>query len=160
MTYVPLFQEKLKAKPFWMLVGCVLVNRAQWTVAAPIHAGLMKSTLGTPAGLLMIPEGELVAELRPLGFQVSRARHLRNLAACFRDEPPLTVGEVRGIVGCGDYAADSWAIFIGGKRNLRPKDKRLKEFLVEERRRRLARDRELESDERRTERRWSYAGRE
>jgi len=137
--YVLLFQETLaRRRPkhwkFWLLVGCVMVNRARWEEAQPIHAGLM-GAWPSPEGLLAgLSLEETQDEMRPLGFPVSRARVIRNLAFRWLKEPLTNYKEVQSVVGLGQYAADSWAIFVDGKRNVKPKDKRLREFLREEKR--------------------------
>ncbi len=137
--YVLLFQETLaKRRPkhwrFWLLVGCVMVNRATWAAAQPIHAKMMEDWR-SPEGLLSLLSAEETQDLlRPLGFPVSRARYIRNLAFRWLKEPLSNHKEVGSVVGLGQYAADSWAIFVDGKRNVKPKDKRLREFLREERR--------------------------
>jgi endonuclease III len=45
-----------------------------------------------------------------------------------------TAESIESLPGCGRYAADSWSIFIEGRRySVRPVDRRLREYLKHER---------------------------
>ena len=126
----PLFQEALRAEPFWLLVACSLVNRASWRVAGPVHARL-RSGWPDPAALAAAgPDLELV--LTPLGFGSRRGILLRRLAAPWAARPARSASDVLSLPGCGPYAADSYAIFVEGRRPARePSDHYLRVYLAE-----------------------------
>ncbi len=130
-SYVPLFQEALAGEPFWLLVGCVLVNRATWTVASSVHASI-RGRWPTPFDLAAAPEADVRREVARLGLAARRARFLGSLARAWIARPPRTRSDVLGMPGCGPYAADSWALFVERRGDVRPTDRRLLEFMKHE----------------------------
>lgn len=132
--YVPLFQESLKRRPFWMLVGCVMVNRTRWKQARPVHAAIM-ARWGSALGLSRARAEEVKSFLRPLGLSHARAINLVKLAEVWArhgggwHRRNYGRSDVKGLPGCGDYAADSWVIFVLDRWN-QPgvTDKRLLEY--------------------------------
>lgn len=129
---VPLFQES-EPDPFWILVGCQLVNRATWKVAGPIHAELKRRY---PDGRsLALADGRVLRPLlHPLGFVSRRWRTLRDFAAVWTMnymDSNVTSSRVSVLPGCGRYAADSFSIFVEGRRDVAPEDRRLREFLAD-----------------------------
>lgn len=133
-----LFQETWRHRPFWMLVGCILVNRATWAKAEPILTTLVQ-TYRTPTGLREADPVLLSGMLKPLGFHNIRASRLINLSFVWsrhghRYWSNRTANEIKfNLPGCGDYAADSWAIFVKGTMTS-PRvgmDKKLRKYLEE-----------------------------
>lgn len=114
--------------PLWMLVACCLVNLTTWRAARPVHAAL-RQRYRTPRRLALARPGDLEPLLRPLGLWRRRARSLVTLAAAFLERPPRSAEDVLGLPGCGRYAADSWAIFVEGRRDLEPTDHYLSAYL-------------------------------
>lgn len=123
-----------------MLVGCVLVNRTRWAQAKSVHAHLVRR-YGSAPKLADADIGYLTNVLLPLGLSTARARSLIDLAKIWRrfgggwHRRHYRAEDILKLPGCGRYAADSWAIFIEGRRDVRPTDKRLLYFLREEKRR-------------------------
>lgn len=134
--YVPLFQERWRRRPFWMLVGCILVNRTRWAQARPVHAALVRD-YRTAAGLADADVGLIQRAVDPLGLSTIRALSLVRLAREWRrygggwHRRHLRRPDVLRLPGCGDYAADSWSIFIEGRLYRRPTDRRLREYLAQ-----------------------------
>jgi endonuclease III len=120
-----LFQEHLASQPFWMLVACSLVNRTTWDKARTVHSRL-KLRYKTAKGLAAAAPEDLHGALRPLGLWRQRSRVLVALAQSFYYWRPSTAEEVARLPGCGKYAADSWAIFIEGRTDVRPDDGKLR----------------------------------
>lgn len=146
--YVPLFQERWRRRPFWMLVACILVNRTRWEQARSVH-GRLVAECADAVGLAKLPVPYLEEMLRPLGLSQKRAENLAAFAyhARFlgrvRDRGHFTIAfdhvtrrDVLGLPGCGKYAADSWSIFVEGRTFLKGvTDKRLRQYQSEMRRR-------------------------
>lgn len=114
-----------------MMVACVMVNRATWSVAAgvledvrrrwPTHGALSRAGLA-----------ELASVMRRLGFQNQRAHKLKALARAWSKlGPPRDAEDALGYPGLGRYAADSWAIFVEGRTDVKPTDGRLVWYLQE-----------------------------
>lgn len=129
---LPLFQES-ESDPFWMVVGCILVNRASWRVAMNVHAEL-KAKWPTAQALVAVgdvPIADLARLLRPLGFCTTRHVTLYRFAKHWAEHGiPKSADALSGYPGCGPYARDSWAIFVEGRRDVEPADDRLRHFLA------------------------------
>lgn len=123
-----LFQEYLKAEPFWLLVACQLVNLTTFDQAEPALKWLMSRydvyTLGCAS------EEDLHAVLKPLGLWRRRSRTLIAFAHRRRTMEPRTRQDVLKLPGCGKYAADSWAIFIENDYCVKPDDGKLNWYLA------------------------------
>jgi len=123
-----LFQEYLR-DPFWMIVACSLVNLTNWSKAKYAHAELVER-YHDPYGLATAPEDELQEILRPLGLWRRRTKSLYALAGRWlKDGPPRSARDVLDLPGCGQYAADSWAIFVDGSLDVYPSDGKLRWYL-------------------------------
>lgn len=124
-----LFQEALYKEPFWMLVACCLVNRTRWVQAEPVFEKL-RARYPTMADLAMAPISEVEDIVQPLGLFKRRALSLVRLAQDYMgDVPPANASEVKRLPGCGQYASDSWAIFVDGDLSIRPDDIELQGYL-------------------------------
>jgi endonuclease III len=126
------FQLKLKDEPFWMLVACVLVNRTRWEPNARLCFGDLRRLWPTPRDLAYAAELNVGLQVRELGFWKVRTSNLINLAATWIRAPEpdrFTVSDILCVPGCGKYAADSWAIFVEGRRDVEPTDKALRAYL-------------------------------
>lgn len=125
-----LFQEDLRADPFWMLVGCQLVNRATWAKARGVLEEL-RARWPAPESLAEAGLHDIQTVVRSMGLQYGRSTRLRKLAQEWVVCPPETRDDVLAMPGCGPYAADSWAIFVEGRRDVAPTDGRLIYFLTD-----------------------------
>jgi endonuclease III-like uncharacterized protein len=113
-----LFQEYLS--PFWMMVACMLVNRTHWRQARLALSELQYMYQGNDqeAARKMgsAPVEYLVEVVRPLGFYNQRASSLSRMAALWGSNPPHNAGELLKFPGLGDYAYQSWLIFVDKQR--------------------------------------------
>jgi endonuclease III len=73
--------------------------------------------------------------IRSLGFQNRRARALIRFSAEYdewdRSGRPGDAEGLRDLYAVGDYAVDSWAIFVDGRRDVTPTDLKLIWWLAE-----------------------------
>lgn len=127
-----LFQERLKDRPFWMLVACSLVNLTTFDQAEPALELLMARY--TPETLAAAHEEDLHSVLRPLGLWRRRARTLTAMAHRWSrrewdGDPVKTRLDVLQLPGCGKYAADSWSIFMEKDYLVNPDDGKLNWYL-------------------------------
>jgi len=123
-----LFQEELCKDPFWMLVACVLVNRTKWKQAEPVFEKL-RAKYVTSENLAKEKPANLFDVVKILGFGNSRAISLPRMAQDYIRIDPIYSDEIPRLHGCGKYAADSWAIFVEGRRDVEPTDVELKGWL-------------------------------
>ncbi len=129
-----LFQERLYHSPFWMLVACQLVNLTTWRQAEPAFRWLLASHVSPRLLALARPE-QLHDALRPLGLWRRRATNLIGFARAWLRGEPRCYDDVLALPGCGKYAADSWAIFVDGRTDVRPDDGKLNWYMDRKRRR-------------------------
>lgn len=115
-----------------MIVACCLVNRTTWEKARLVHARL-KLRYRTPKLLAVARPEDLHDVLRPLGLWRQRSNSLVKLAQSWYYSRPETADDVKKLPGCGKYAADSWAIFIGNRSDVEPNDGKLNWYLSEKR---------------------------
>jgi endonuclease III len=123
-----LFQEDLRSE-FWMLVACVLANVTRWTQAQPVLLGI-RARLPTAAEFAAADVSEVEQVVCSLGLGRQRSGKLVNLAASWSHGQPQSRDNVFALPGCGPYAADSWEIFVLGKREVAVKDRALLSYLA------------------------------
>jgi methyl-CpG-binding domain protein 4 len=123
-----MFQERFRLDPFWMLVGCILVNRASWSQAEASHEELRRRW-PTPFDLAAASPPDVEPVVAQVGFGRQRAARLVRFARDWCLHRPEDAGEVLRMHGCGRYAADSWAIFVEGRTDLTPSDHHLAAYL-------------------------------
>lgn len=135
MTYT-IIQEELRTEgskhwSFWMLVACILMNRARGSRAREILPILRDRCVDSPGRLALLEVGDIYDLLRPLGFGKRRALFILELARhfAFGRWPPESYVDVLGLPGCGAYASDSWAIFVEDRLDTRASDKELIRYL-------------------------------
>lgn len=129
-----LMQERLRRRPWSLLVGCLLYNKVRGRHAWPYLAALLRKWPAPeavvfhndddPKGLL----ADLEDLLRPLGLQRRRAKLVVALALAFRGLDTETC-DVLELPGCGRYAAESFEIFHRGRLVPRPQDKELRRYV-------------------------------
>ena len=121
-----LIQEELLGQPDYpwrMLVACILLNRTRGFVVRPVLARLLE--LGPPPeALSQSDHSKLVEVIRPLGFKQRRSGYLRHMSRQYlRERRPETMS------GIGDYALESWMIFVEGFLDFEPSDAKLKAYV-------------------------------
>ncbi len=107
-----------------MLVACALVNRSRWVQAAPVLATL-RDRWPDPAALASADASRVEPLVSPLGLGAKRSANLIGLAEGWLRRPPASAEDVLTLPGCGEYAADSWAMFVEGRRDRIPSDAKL-----------------------------------
>ena len=132
MSAIPddrLFQEDLRTEPFWMLVACILANVTRWTQAQPVLLSI-RARWPTAEAFAAADLYEVEQVVRGLGLGRQRSGKLVSLAASWSHGEPRSRDDVLSLPGCGPYAADSWEIFVLGKREVAPKDRALLSYLA------------------------------
>lgn len=113
-----------------MLVACCLANRTNWHRQSRAVFVEIRRRWPSPFHLGRCDLADLVGVIRPLGLYTSRAKGIRDLAkAWWWGHRPVDAADVVRFPACGQYASDSWAIFVEGRRDLSPSDGMLKHFL-------------------------------
>ena len=133
MEYSPvtdsrMIQEIYKDDPWKLLIGCIMLNQTSNKQVRPI---IEKFFSKWPDALSVIRanESEMIEVIRSLGFYNIRTRRIKDFSMdwiCKKDWK--RVSELKGI---GQYAEDSYEIFIKGNKNIKPTDKVLIRYLNE-----------------------------
>ena len=114
------------ATPFEVIVGAVLTQNTSWRNVELALVSLARRTPLSPARLLVLPEEELAAAIRPSGYFHSKARKLRCVSQWYLDVGGLAVlrarplaplrAELLGVWGIGPETADSILCYAAGRR--------------------------------------------
>lgn len=132
-----LIQEKLRDKPWQLLVACIMLNQTSATQARPIWDEFFKKW-PDPRSFLDFFEDwdntrqELVSLIRPLGFQNRRADRIFRMSQEYSDNLSILEEDpsnVKLLYGVGKYASDSYKIFVGGFLVLDVEDKELQNYV-------------------------------
>lgn len=116
-------------EPFWMLVACSLVNLTTWAQARPAFAALQTLYPGPEYLARAVPE-DMHPFMRPLGLWRRRTETLIRFARAWVEQgTPADAAAVLKRPGCGQYASDSWAIFVEGRTDVDPTDGKLGWYL-------------------------------
>lgn len=112
-----------------MLVACQLVNLTNWDKARHVFDELVRRWLDAAAMAAVGPD-DVYPVVAGLGLGTRRSVNLVRMARSWV-ETPLDRVIVTSLPGCGRYAADSWAIFIEGRTDVKVTDGELHWFLNE-----------------------------
>jgi len=120
-----LFQERYADHPWRMLCCVICLNLCSGRAFESVHEGLFL-LWPDPLSMSLADPQELADWLSPLGLQHRRARSLRRMSlsyTCLWDGV-----DPDDLPGIGKYGADSYDIFIRGKRPA-AQDKELRKYL-------------------------------
>jgi endonuclease III len=132
-----LIQEELKAEGsvewrFWLLVACILMNKAPGDRARGVLAKMRAQYFSQYAVAVAYPF-YLRCVVRTLGLQENRIKSIIALAKEFdrRFNYNTHLGYlISDLPGCGKYASDSWDIFVLERRDVESEDKELRAYLA------------------------------
>jgi len=122
-----LLQERFTKEPWKMLVICILLNKTERHQVEKIFPELFRK-YPTPKEMADADESLLSNFIRSLGLGRKRARTLIKFSQEWLTVPWDHPGELYGI---GKYAADSYSIFYLHRRDVRPEDNELINYLKE-----------------------------
>lgn len=116
-----------------LLISCILLNQTSRKQVDTILDRVVKYMNVSSTG----GRAESYAEMiRPLGLWQRRSVSLANLKPAFTElekmfgHPSLWSWElISDLPGCGEYAAESWRIFVNGDTNFTPNDKELLKYV-------------------------------
>ena len=90
---------------------------------------MLRRSKSDPRWFLRVDPEFLVEMLEPLGLQNRRAKILGDLAVKWYEIEPETRADVRDLPGCGNYACDSWSIFVENDYDVNPTDSVLRGYV-------------------------------
>ena len=120
-----LCQEIYLNNPWRILVCCILLNKTNGRNVHKIRAELFERW-PDPESMMKADFDELSEFLRPLGFYRRRAMILRKFSLQWLYRKYT---DVRELMGIGQYARDSYSIFVEDNIDVDPSDKVLRKYL-------------------------------
>tara|TARA_R110001583_G_scaffold70668_2_gene199757 strand:+ start:344 stop:721 length:378 start_codon:yes stop_codon:yes gene_type:complete len=120
-----LLQEQYLKNRWKMMVCCILLNQTNNKQVSKVINDLFKKY---PNDTVMghSDKKEIAELLKPLGLYNRRAKALVKFSVDFKTKQWKRISDCYGI---GQYAQDSWDIFIENKLDIKPTDKKLKLYL-------------------------------
>lgn len=97
-----------------MMVACILINRTHWRQVEPVLKRL-RARCKDARGVVRCPIEEVLEIIKPLGLHNRRTSILRRFALEWSDKAPTSSEDVAKMTGCGEYAVQSFMIFVEGK---------------------------------------------
>lgn len=104
-----LIQEELRDRPWRLLVACVMLNQTSIKQVRPVIWKVFERW-PTDVELAQADPEELAECIKTLGFQNRRARSLIRMSSEYVNG--FDWDDVTELHGIGEYAADSWRIFV------------------------------------------------
>ena len=113
----PIFHHRLLIEPFWMLVGCLFLPKADWSICRKV-LGQVKAHNTSYDLAKAKKKDDLARMMKPIGS----VDKLIALAQAWSEEarPSKVSSDHIRKMGFSKFAADSWSIFIEGKRPSNP----------------------------------------
>jgi endonuclease III len=125
-----LIQEDYVNDPWKILVCAILVRRCRGSVAKAMARVLFKWYPTAEDFMVMHDPERIFALLQPLGFGRVRTEGIIKLTTAYvKLDDPYSIPEVATLPEVGEYALDSYTIFIQGKTDITPKDVVLQRYL-------------------------------
>lgn len=119
-----LIQEDLIDDPWKMTVVCILLNQTTNQQVRKILP-LLFDTIGNPEIASVTDPDEIYAIIRSTGFGNVKAKRIVDMSKKWCDG----FERVDDLPGVGKYAKESWEIFVEGRKDFIPSDKKLRKYL-------------------------------
>lgn len=120
-----LLQHRLLPDKWKMLVCCMLLNQTTRAQVDKVRDTLF-SLYSTPHLMSMADPENVARIIQPCGFQNRRARAIIRMSDEYKRGK---WSHPRELYGVGKYACDSWDMFVLGKYDVKPTDKKLLAFI-------------------------------
>ena len=119
-----LIQEEYISSPWKMLVCCILLNQTSNKQVRPILSSVFE-LIPNPISASGVDLKVLAEVIKTTGFQNIKASRIKNLSQKWN----AGFSDVSELPGIGRYGKDSWEIFVNGRRDISPTDKKLIKYL-------------------------------
>lgn len=119
-----LIQEDYLDNPWKMMVCCILLNQTNNKQVRPI----LESVFGfipDPNSAIGCDQDKLATIIKTTGFQNVKASRIKKLSQKWVEG----FNKIEDLPGVGKYGKESWDIFVNGKLDIDPTDKKLKKYL-------------------------------
>ena len=119
---VRLIQEDYIDDPWKMMVACILLNRTTGTQVKKVLP-LLFERFPTARVMANAPVEQLTVLISGLGLENRRTVTLKWMSHWWGRVP------LYALPGIGEYALDSYNIFVNSRLDIQPKDKKLRNYL-------------------------------
>jgi endonuclease III len=119
-----LIQEDYLESPWKMSVVCILLNQTTNQQVRKVLDDLF-ILIKSPEHCPSVPPDKIYQIIRSTGFGNVKAKRIIEMSKAWISG----FDEVEDLPGIGKYGKESWEIFVNGKRNFTPTDKKLKAYL-------------------------------
>jgi endonuclease III len=125
-----LIQEDYTNDPWKILVCAILVRRCRGSVAKAMARILFKWHPTAEDFMVMHDAEKIFALLQPLGFGRVRTEGIIQLTKAYVElDDPYSLLDIAALPQVGNYALESYTIFILGETNILPEDVVLQRYL-------------------------------
>ena len=124
MEKLDLIQTHYEDDPWKIMISCIMLNQTSNVQVRPVIKRFFEA-FPTPNSLNESHQNLISAILQPTGFQNVKAKRIINFTKVWNSGER----DPNKFPGIGPYAKDSWKIFIEGKTNFHPADKKLSAYL-------------------------------
>jgi methyl-CpG-binding domain protein 4 len=121
-----LIQTHYEDDPWKIMISCILLNQTSNVQVRPVIKKFFE-VFPTPNSLNESHQNLISSILQPTGFQNVKARRIINFTNVWN----LGERDPNKFPGIGPYGRDSWKIFIEGKTDFSPADKKLSAYLLQ-----------------------------
>jgi methyl-CpG-binding domain protein 4 len=121
---VDLIQTHYLGEPWKIMITCILLNQTTNVQVRPVIRQLF-ARFPTPNSFDESDRSEIAEILRPCGFQNVKAKRIIKFTRVWNSGER----DPNKFPGIGPYGRDAWKIFIEGKKNFIPCDKKLNLYL-------------------------------
>ena len=124
MEKLDLIQTHYEDDPWKIMISCILLNQTSNVQVRPVIKKFFE-VFPTPNSLNESHQNLISSILQPTGFQNVKAKRIVNFTRVWNSGER----DPNKFPGIGPYGRDSWKIFIEGKTNFHPADKKLSAYL-------------------------------
>lgn len=124
MEKVDLIQTHYLGEPWKIMITCILLNQTTNVQVRPVIRQLF-ARFPAPNSFDESDRSEIAEILRPCGFQNVKAKRIIEFTRVWNSGER----DPNKFPGIGPYGRDAWKIFIEGKKNFIPCDKKLNLYL-------------------------------
>ena len=119
-----LIQEDYLDNPWKIMVCCILLNQTNNRQVRPILESVF-GLIPNPNSAIECDQDSLATIIKTTGFQNVKASRIKK----FSEKWIEGFNDIRELPGVGKYGKESWDIFVNGRTDIDPTDKKLKKYL-------------------------------
>lgn len=124
MARIDLIQEQYAADPWKIMICCILLNQTTNQQVRKIIQEFFERW-PDPSSILKEDVSTISSFIRSTGFQNVKAKRIQDFSQAWKKG----LRDYKLLPGLGEYARDTWRIFVDNDFDFIPKDKKLRMYL-------------------------------